>query len=176
MRSDRCSPNRADIHGRALAMRRRPRTPAAWALAWRPTLPAHPGHARARPRRGVRARATLPAARAPTGDGIRRCGVDARRRMDVRFMLGPMIVVYDADCGVCQASVAWVRKRDRRGRIEFMGNDAERLPAGVSREETEHTIVVLDGGEKLVRAEGMARILAALRGWGLAGALLRAPG
>ena len=86
------------------------------------------------------------------------------------------VVVYDADCGVCQASVAWVRKRDRRGVFQFVGNDAADLPAGVSREETEHTIVVLDGGRKLVRADGVSRILRELRGWSALGAILRAPG
>jgi predicted DCC family thiol-disulfide oxidoreductase YuxK len=96
--------------------------------------------------------------------------------MDVRFMLGPMIVVYDADCGVCQASVAWVRKRDRRGIFQFVGNDAADLPPGVSREETEHTVIVLDRGRKLVRAEAVARILREFRGWSAIGALLRAPG
>ncbi len=87
-----------------------------------------------------------------------------------------LLVVYDADCGVCQASVAWVRSRDQRSAIEFLGNDATDLPAGVSREETEHTIVVLDCAQKLVRAEGVARILRELGGWSALGALLRVPG
>jgi predicted DCC family thiol-disulfide oxidoreductase YuxK len=98
------------------------------------------------------------------------------RRMCVRFMLRPMIVVYDTDCGVCQASVAWVKQRDRRGVFEFVGNDSAQLPPGVSRDETEHTMIVLDGGRQLVRAEGVARILSELRGWSAIGALLRAPG
>jgi predicted DCC family thiol-disulfide oxidoreductase YuxK len=87
-----------------------------------------------------------------------------------------MVVVYDADCGVCQASVAWVKKRDRDGRVQFVGNDVQELPAGVSREETEHTMVVLDGARKLTRGEGVAHILRELRGWSAASALLRAPG
>jgi predicted DCC family thiol-disulfide oxidoreductase YuxK len=87
-----------------------------------------------------------------------------------------MIVVYDADCGVCQAAVAWVRERDRQGIFQFVGNDDAALPPGLSREETEHTVIVLDGGQKLVRAEGVARILRELRGWSAIGALLRAPG
>lgn len=87
-----------------------------------------------------------------------------------------MIVVYDADCGVCQASVAWAKKCDRSGVLEFVGNDVPELPGGVSREETRHTLVVLDGGRKLVRAEGVARVLRELPGWALAGAVLRAPG
>ena len=87
-----------------------------------------------------------------------------------------LVVVYDADCGVCQASVSWVRRRDRRNAVGFIGNDAAALPAGVSREETEHTIVVLDGGRKFVRAEGVSRILRELRGWSALGAVLRTPG
>jgi predicted DCC family thiol-disulfide oxidoreductase YuxK len=87
-----------------------------------------------------------------------------------------MVIVYDADCGVCQASVAWVKKRDLAGRLRFVGNDAQELPAGVSREETGHTLVVLDGDHKLTRGEGVARILRELRGWSVASALLRAPG
>jgi len=87
-----------------------------------------------------------------------------------------VLVVYDADCGVCQASVAWAKKRDHRGVLQFVGNDVAELPAGVSRDETEHTMVVLDGSEKLVRAAGVARILRELGGWRVAGAILRAPG
>jgi predicted DCC family thiol-disulfide oxidoreductase YuxK len=85
-------------------------------------------------------------------------------------------VVYDADCGVCQASVAWVKKRDRRGAFQFVGNDVAELPAGVSREETEHTVVLIDGARKLVRADAVARILRELRGWSLLGSALRLPG
>jgi predicted DCC family thiol-disulfide oxidoreductase YuxK len=87
-----------------------------------------------------------------------------------------VIVVYDADCGVCQASVAWLRKRDRKAAFQFVGNDVEQLPQGVIREETEHTMVVLDGGRKLVRAEGVAHVLRALPRWAAVAALLRAPG
>jgi predicted DCC family thiol-disulfide oxidoreductase YuxK len=88
-----------------------------------------------------------------------------------------LTVVYDADCGVCQASVAWIRRRDRRGVFRFVGNDAAELPAGVSLEETEHTMVVLEeGGRKFTRGGGVARILRELRGWSALGALLRAPG
>ena len=86
-----------------------------------------------------------------------------------------MVVVYDADCGVCQASVAWARKRDRRGRIRFVPNDAS-LPEGVTREETEHTVVVLDGARKWVRAGATARVLRELGPWAAAGLVLRAPG
>jgi predicted DCC family thiol-disulfide oxidoreductase YuxK len=87
----------------------------------------------------------------------------------------PLLVVYDADCGVCQASVAWLRKRDVQGRFRFAGNDGE-LPAGVSPEETEHTVVVLEGGRKWTRGAATARLLRELRGWALLGHALRLPG
>lgn len=85
-------------------------------------------------------------------------------------------VVYDADCGVCQASVAWLRQRDRRRVLEFVGNDAAQLPPRVEREETEHTLVVIDGERKLTRADAVALLLAQLRGWSLLGLLLGLPG
>ena len=87
-----------------------------------------------------------------------------------------LTVVYDADCGVCQASVAWVRKRDRDAVFHFVPSDAPELPAGVTREETGHTLVVLDGAAKLTRADGVARILRELRGWSFVARALRAPG
>jgi len=87
----------------------------------------------------------------------------------------PLLVVYDADCGVCQSSVDWLRKRDRRGRFRFSGNDGE-LPPGVSRDETEHTVVVIDGGRKLTRGAATSRLLRELRGWALLGRALRLPG
>jgi predicted DCC family thiol-disulfide oxidoreductase YuxK len=86
----------------------------------------------------------------------------------------PLLVVYDEDCGLCQASIEWLRRRDHRSRFRFIGNDGE-LPAGVSREETEHTVVVLEDGRKRVRAAAVARLLAELRGWNLVGKLLQLP-
>ena len=87
----------------------------------------------------------------------------------------PLTIVYDADCGVCQASVAWLRKRDRRGRLRFAANDGE-LPPGVSREETEHTVVVLEGSRRWTRGRATSRVLRELPGWALIGHLLRLPG
>jgi predicted DCC family thiol-disulfide oxidoreductase YuxK len=89
--------------------------------------------------------------------------------------MDPLLVVYDADCGVCQASVDWLRTRDRRRRLRFVGNDGQ-LPPGVSREETEHTVVVIDGGRKWTRGGAMSRILRELRGWALLGRALGLPG
>jgi predicted DCC family thiol-disulfide oxidoreductase YuxK len=87
----------------------------------------------------------------------------------------PILVVFDADCGVCQASVAWARRRDVRNRLRFIPNDAE-LPPGVSHDETEHTVVVLDGRRKWTRAAATARVLRELPLWSALGWVLRTPG
>ena len=83
--------------------------------------------------------------------------------------------MYDADCGVCQASIEWLRHRDRGVRFEFIRNDGK-LPAGVSPEETEHTIVVMEGARKWVRSAAVARLLTELRGWAVVGKLLQLGG
>ena len=86
-----------------------------------------------------------------------------------------LLVIYDADCGVCQASIEWLSRRDRRGCFELRGNDGE-LPRGVSREETEHTIVVMEGTRKWTRGAAIARLLRELPRWSLVGSALRFPG
>lgn len=88
-----------------------------------------------------------------------------------------LTVIYDEDCGVCGASVEWLRARDRRGALRFAGNLGA-LPDGVSPEETQETVVVLEeGGAKLVRARAASRLLREVgRGWWLVGQLLRVPG
>jgi predicted DCC family thiol-disulfide oxidoreductase YuxK len=96
-------------------------------------------------------------------------------RSDYSVGVEPLLVIYDADCGVCQASVEWLRNRDRRALFHFVGNEGE-LPAAVSREETEHTLVVIDGGRKLTRSAAMARIFDEVRGWTFVGRFLRLPG
>jgi len=85
-----------------------------------------------------------------------------------------LLVIYDADCGVCQASIAWLQRRDRCGRFELRGNDGE-LPPGVSREETEHTIVVMEGTRRWTRGAAIARLLRELPGWSIVGSALRVP-
>ena len=87
----------------------------------------------------------------------------------------PLVVVYDADCGVCQASVAWLQERDRRRRLRFVSNGGE-LPAGVSLDETKHTMVVIEGARKWTRGGATARLLRELRGWAILGHALRLPG
>jgi predicted DCC family thiol-disulfide oxidoreductase YuxK len=88
--------------------------------------------------------------------------------------LESLLIVYDADCGVCQATVEWLKQRDRRALFHFVGNDGD-LPAGVSREETEHTLVVLEGQRKWTRSAAVARLLREIRGLALVGRVLQIP-
>jgi predicted DCC family thiol-disulfide oxidoreductase YuxK len=88
-----------------------------------------------------------------------------------------LTVIFDEDCGVCSATVQWLRRSDRWVKLRFVGNLGA-LPPAVSPEETKETVVVLeDGGQKLVRARAVSRLLCELgAGWRLLGRLLRLPG
>ena len=95
--------------------------------------------------------------------------------------LGSVVsVVYDQDCGVCGATVEWLRKRDPS--LSFVGNLAEALPPGVPREETGETVFVVDAtGQVWRRAAAIARLLRgipglAALGWRMLGGLLTLPG
>ena len=92
-----------------------------------------------------------------------------------------LCVVYDQDCGVCSATVEWLRARD--GSLRFVGNLAEVLPPGVPREETGETVFVVDEATGRVwrRAGAIARLLRGIPGfralgWRMIGALLAVPG
>lgn len=83
-------------------------------------------------------------------------------------------VVFDADCGVCQASVEFIRKRDARRLFAFVPSTA--LPEGVDAAEAQQTLIVLDDRAKTVRAAAVARILRELPRWRFVAPLLRLPG
>ncbi len=34
--------------------------------------------------------------------------------------MSPVVVLFDRDCGFCQATVRWLRRRDRRRHLEFV--------------------------------------------------------
>jgi predicted DCC family thiol-disulfide oxidoreductase YuxK len=88
----------------------------------------------------------------------------------------PLTVVYDSGCGVCGASVRWLAQRDRRGAFAFVGNDAPALPPGVSREEAQAAVVVVDGQRKWTGAAAVARLLRELPAWSPLGLFLALPG
>jgi len=87
-----------------------------------------------------------------------------------------LTVVFDSGCGVCASSVRWLAQRDRRAAFAFVGNDAPALPPGVSREEAQAAVVVVDGQRKWTGAAAVARLLRELPAWAPLGLFLALPG
>lgn len=88
----------------------------------------------------------------------------------------PLIVLFDARCGLCERSVAWLARRDREGALLFAPNDGvtARL-AGEPAGGEPSGVVVLEGSRRLVGAPALARALRALGGvWAPLGSLLDA--
>lgn len=89
----------------------------------------------------------------------------------------PTVIVYDDDCGFCRAVMAWLRRRDREGRLVALpcqSADLEARAPGVTREACEQAVqVVTPAGERLAGARAVFAALARLPGfWGLAGRAL----
>jgi predicted DCC family thiol-disulfide oxidoreductase YuxK len=72
--------------------------------------------------------------------------------------------------------VRWLAHRDRRAAFAFVGNDAPALPPGVSREEAQAAVVVVDGQRKWTGAAAVARLLRELPAWAPLGLFLALPG
>lgn len=88
----------------------------------------------------------------------------------------PLIVLFDAQCGLCERSVAWLMRRDRRGALLFAPNDGVTARiAGEPAGGEDAGIVVLEGSRRRVGAPALARALRALGGiWSVAGFALDA--
>jgi predicted DCC family thiol-disulfide oxidoreductase YuxK len=91
----------------------------------------------------------------------------------------PIVVHFDADCGVCFAAMRLLVRLDLHGAIRFVpiraGNE---LPDGFDASELERTILVIEGGKDrhYTRSAALARIVAALPlGWSVAW-FMRLPG
>jgi predicted DCC family thiol-disulfide oxidoreductase YuxK len=90
-----------------------------------------------------------------------------------------LTVIYDADCGVCFAICRVLKRLDLGERLHFVGNvEREKIPADISDELMDQTVVVIDGsGRYLLRERGVSAILSALPLWSLGfGLVLRLPG
>jgi predicted DCC family thiol-disulfide oxidoreductase YuxK len=88
-------------------------------------------------------------------------------------------VVYDADCGVCWATVRVVARMDAHRRLLWIPSaDAAALPAGIDPGLFAATIVVVDPatGRQWTRADGFAEIFRALPLGGLWSWPMRLPG
>ncbi len=87
---------------------------------------------------------------------------------------GP-ILFYDGECGLCERSVQWCLRHDRRGVVRFaplQGSTYAALP--LSGKPTDlSTIVLLDERGLHVRSDAWVRLLRALGGpWPLVGGMI----
>ena len=90
-----------------------------------------------------------------------------------------LTVIYDADCGICFQICRVLTRLDGCGRLQFVGNDErERIPAGLSDELLDQTVVVVaPDGRHWERERAVSAVLNALpfSAFGL-GLVLRIPG
>ena len=82
---------------------------------------------------------------------------------------GRLLVVYDGDCGICQAARRLLERLDRAQRLDFVTSDAAQgLVGAVDSTLFDRTIVVVDdGGRTHVEEAGVAEVIAQLPGGAL---------
>lgn len=87
-------------------------------------------------------------------------------------------VYFDASCGICFQTMRALARMDAFQRLRFVPNtDADRLPAGVTAELVEQTIVVEEAdGTLRTRADAFAAIFRSFPGGGLVALPLSLPG
>ncbi|MGC1415487.1 MAG: DUF393 domain-containing protein [Candidatus Acidiferrum sp.] len=94
--------------------------------------------------------------------------------------MAKLTVLYDGACNLCRASVARVRRMDRRGRIELLDLHDASVPARfpqVNIEEAMRLMQAVDpAGHVYSGADAWARIGLTLPGWKLIAWLLLVPG
>ncbi len=88
-----------------------------------------------------------------------------------------LVLVYDDDCGFCQAAVRWLKRRDRVGRlvaVPCQAPDLAALAPGVPRHECERAVqLVAPNGQRRAGARAIFGALAQLPGfWGWVGRTL----
>jgi predicted DCC family thiol-disulfide oxidoreductase YuxK len=90
----------------------------------------------------------------------------------------PLDLYYDDDCGICLWAARLLKRMDLRQNVTFKANsDVEALPKGVTAEDTERSMIVVEGGGRVHRdAAALSEILRSLPLLGWLGWLLRAPG
>jgi len=86
------------------------------------------------------------------------------------------ILFFDGVCNLCNRSVDWIIKRDKRRVFRFaslQGSTASELVPEFASEEGLSTVVLVIGGRKFIRSSAIAQVLIGLSGgWKLAGILL----
>ncbi len=79
------------------------------------------------------------------------------------------LILYDGECGLCQASIKFVWKRDRAGLFHFAAIQSETGRAALSEHGVDEpkldTFYYLDGCVLFDRSEGALRVLQKLPGY-----------
>lgn len=90
-----------------------------------------------------------------------------------------LLVIYDADCGICFQICRVLRRLDLRRQLRFVGNhERDAIPENLTPELLERTVVVVDERERqFERERAVSVVLGALPLWSFGlGLLLRVPG
>jgi predicted DCC family thiol-disulfide oxidoreductase YuxK len=87
-----------------------------------------------------------------------------------------LTVIFDGDCGICQASRRAAERRDAHHRLRFVayqGADLDRIAPGLTREEARRALVVVHpDGRRWHGARAFVAVLRRLPGvWGMMGAV-----
>lgn len=76
---------------------------------------------------------------------------------------GKPILLYDGDCGFCQAAVEWLRCRDASGQIDCLPSFSYPHLTPELHAQAQTEIVYLDGGKNYGGADGALRAYCFLR-------------
>ena len=93
---------------------------------------------------------------------------------------GRTVVLFDGVCDLCDTGMAWLRRRDRAGRLEILPYQTPEVAARYAGLDparlAEAVHVITPDGRVHVGADAAAPIFAALPGWGALARILALPG
>ena len=93
---------------------------------------------------------------------------------------GRTVILFDGVCDLCDTGMAWLRRRDRAGRLEFLPYQTPEVAARYAGLDparlAEAVHVITPDGRVHVGADAAAPIFAALPGWGALARILALPG
>lgn len=85
-----------------------------------------------------------------------------------------LLVIYDGDCGICNALRLWAERRDSAGHLQFVPNqtaDLDALAPGLTQAETERAVIAVRAdGRRYRGARAVFELLRRVPGfWGIVG-------
>ncbi len=90
-----------------------------------------------------------------------------------------IVIIYDGECGLCQASVRWIKKNQLPNRFEYVTCQSderkERFPQITTDACMTAIQVILNDGSVLSGADGIPEIITNLKRWRWIARILRLP-